>query len=457
MQRLFYQPLPHLVLIFACVLTVYANSLHGSFQYDDFNVIVDEPRVHSWSAWLASMPGIRPLLKASYVFSWKTGSVVGFHLFNLACHLLNALLVYVLGRLFFAGYSTLSDDRINLAALLAALLFALHPANTEAVTYISGRSLSLTASFYLAALTAYLYGKQKTWLRWLALWLFALALGVKEVAVTLPFALWLWQADGSARLARLWPFFALLGAVALVLLLTPVYDAVVFHSFSYRSLQDNLSPAMAGVAYLFKTLLWPMHLSIDPAIDVRSTGSPVPFIQFAVIVLLAGLAAWRIRRRPGALKILAFALLWFFLHLLPTHSLIPRLDPANDRHLYLAAIGPCFALAYVLTAPGMMSRALAGSLAVTLLTVLAGLTLMRNEAYRSEISLWQAAAHVSPNKPRVQNNLGYALALQGRYAEAERAYRYALQEDPNFSKAKENLLILQSQTKETRRAAIAEH
>ncbi|HTG96359.1 MAG TPA: hypothetical protein VL982_02805, partial [Burkholderiales bacterium] len=101
----------------------YLPSLWGVFHFDDYNVIVHYDTVHSWSA-LAERwgGGVRPLLKASYTLNWTLGG--GFHLLNIALHAMNAVL------LFFIGERLFRDRR---AALVAALLFALHPAATEAV------------------------------------------------------------------------------------------------------------------------------------------------------------------------------------------------------------------------------------------------------------------------------------------------------------------------------------
>ena len=78
----------------------YLPSLSGAFQFDDYNVIVNEPAVHSGAAWIASLAGgVRPLLKASYALNWAIGSEpLGFHLFNIAVHALNAALIYRIGR-----------------------------------------------------------------------------------------------------------------------------------------------------------------------------------------------------------------------------------------------------------------------------------------------------------------------------------------------------------------------
>src|SRR5262245_31744205 len=84
-------------LIAAAVAAAYANALTGSFQFDDWNVIVNQAKVHGLGAWWASMPGIRPLLKLSYALNWAVSpSPFGFHLVNVAIHATNACLVYCL-------------------------------------------------------------------------------------------------------------------------------------------------------------------------------------------------------------------------------------------------------------------------------------------------------------------------------------------------------------------------
>src|SRR5258706_8612484 len=81
------------------VLLAYFNAFAGVFQFDDYNVIVDNPAVHSVPAWLDSMPGIRPLLKLSYALNWTIDSgPFGFHLFNVLVHVINTILVYWLLR-----------------------------------------------------------------------------------------------------------------------------------------------------------------------------------------------------------------------------------------------------------------------------------------------------------------------------------------------------------------------
>lgn len=142
------------LLLAGTVAVVYLNSFRGVFQFDDYNVIVDNGGVHAWGAFLAGLPrGIRPLLKLTYTLNWTSGlGLFGFHLVNVGLHAANAVMLFFLA-------SRIGGPSISrFAALLPALLFAVHPVQTEAVTYISGRSVSLMAFFYLGSLLAYLGG-----------------------------------------------------------------------------------------------------------------------------------------------------------------------------------------------------------------------------------------------------------------------------------------------------------
>jgi protein O-mannosyl-transferase len=138
---------------------------------------------------------------------------------------------------------------------------------------------------------------------------------------------------------------------------------------------------------------------------------------------------------------LRFALLWFVLHLLPTNSLLPRNDIVNDRQLYLALIGPAFAIAYASFALPARVFVRVG-LVLMLSAICAVSTWQRNADYHDEIALWEAAARSSPHKSRVWNNLGYAYQLVGRRNDAIAAYEHALALDANHERARINLRLL---------------
>ena len=423
-------------LLFAVAVLAYLPSLLGPFQFDDYNVIVNYPTVHDFGT-LAERAGagVRALLKASYTLNWTLDRApFGFHLVNILLHALNAVLLFRIGQKLIRGQGRNSSDGI---ALAAALLFALHPMQTEAVTYISGRSSSLMASFYLGALLAYLAGRA-----WpVSALLFVLALATRETAVTLPAALLLvelcrgtpWR-EIVRRQAAHWLMLALAGAV---ILLTPRYFDLIAYGFRERSFADNLLTQVGAVSYLVWHLLSLQGLNIDPALPTVAAWTPGLAMQFALLLALLTVGMANLRRRPW----LAFGILWFFLQLAPTNSLVPRLDAANDRQVYLACWGLFFALAVQIASLGLPRPALRAGVAMLASLFLAA-SVLRQLDYRDEIALWEAAVREAPWNARAHNNLGYAYYQAGRRAEAWRELDTALFLDPQYFKARGNLLLL---------------
>ena len=407
----------------AAALIAYLPSLGGVFHFDDYNVIVHYPTVHSWQALFERAGGgVRPLLKASYTLNWTLGG--GFSFLNIAVHALNAALLFLIGKQLFA------DRR---AALIAALLFALHPAATEAVTYISGRSSSLMAAFYLGAMLAYLRGAHWSF----SAILFVLAVATRETAVTLPAALLLCELCRSERpawreiLRRQWPHWALLLAGGLFLLLNQRYFDLVAYGYGERGLGDNLLTQVGGISYLVLRLISLHGYNIDPALPTLSEWTVVLLFQALLLFSLSVLGLINLRRRPW----IAFGVLWFFLQLAPTNSIVPRLDVANDRQLYLASWGLFLALCIQLR--NLPAIAFAG-----VVILFAATSIARQLDYRSEIVLWESSVALAPWNARGHNNLGYAYQLAGRTRDARREYQAALLFDPAHAKAKLNLHFL---------------
>jgi tetratricopeptide (TPR) repeat protein len=411
---------PALAVAAAAVLA-YLPSLGGVFHFDDYNVIVHYDTVHSWQALFERAGlGVRPLLKASYTFNWLYG---GFSLLNVALHATNAALLFLIGNALF---------RDRRAALVAALLFALHPAATEAVTYISGRSSSLMAVFYLGAMLAYL--RRMHWS--VSASLFVLAVATRETAVTLPAALLLCelcsdeQASWRTILRRQWAHWTLLLAGAVFLLVNQRYFDLLAYGYGERSLADNLITQVGGVSYLVLRLVSLQGYNIDPALPTLTEWTEGLRFQAACLAVLFMLGIANLRRRPWV----AFGILWFFLQLAPTNSIVPRLDVANDRQLYLACWGLFLALAIQMRATPVKA------MAVFLLFLVASLS--RQLEYASEIALWESSVRLSPWNARGHNNLGYAYQIAGRTAEARREYEAALLFDPRHAKARLNLMFL---------------
>ncbi|NGY05233.1 ArnT family glycosyltransferase [Solimonas terrae] len=431
-----------LVLLAALTAVAYANVLGAGFQFDDFNVIADNPDIHSRAALLAYLPhGIRPLLKLRDALLWSLGGgqPLAFHACSVVVHLLNTGLVWHLGRRMFERCATPAPHAQS-AAVFGAALFAVLPVNTEAVTYVSGSSVAFSAMFMLASLAMYdaFLERGGGW-RWLACFGFFLGgLAARETAATLPVLLLLWDALAPSRRGRLVrhaPFWLVLIAGLALAVLRTRYDEFFAVSLSTRAPWDNALAQIRGLCWLLAQALLLRPLDIDPDLHVPDGVDATLVAQAALLalLLLAGLVSGR--RWPWA----PFCAAWGVLHFLPTNSLLPRLDLANDRQWYLPGIAACWTLGYAIAAATAHAPRSAGIAAIALLSALAWRTHERNLDYADEPSLWRQTLSQSPDKPRVLNNYGVALRLEGRELQARAAFLRALAVDPTFEAARKNL------------------
>jgi hypothetical protein len=211
-----------------------------------------------------------------------------------------------------------------------------------------------------------------------------------------------------------------------------------------RGLLANFISEANALYYLLGQLLRPHALNIDPDLPELASWSVLTAVQIAGILGVT-LLAW-VHRRKRAWFI--FGIGWFLLMLLPTHTLIPRMDLASERHLYLSAIGLYWLAALGLVAllarlPGI--PAMSGAALIVLLAVSgATFTVSRNQDYRDEVSLWRATVRLSPAKARGWNNLGYAHALAGQAPAARAAFHRALEVNPRHTRSLANLRDLEA-------------
>lgn len=421
--------LPFVVL--GAVVLLWLPALAGPFQFDDYNVIVHYPPVHSLATWWEAQPGLRPLLKLSYALNWALSpSPFGFHLANLLLHLLNAVLLCAWAR----RSLPLSAGGV----LLLAALWALHPVQTEAVTYVAGRSVTLATTFLLAGLLALARGGRAA--PWLAALCTLLALGVRETSWVLPllFALALWLRGATAReLARqLAPSVAVVLLAAVAFVLEPHYRQMIGHSLSLREPGAQLRGQLVAHAYLLGQLV-SLSPNIDPDLRLPPAWTPLLLLKLLLLAAAALLALWATWRQRSWL---AAGVLWYLLCLLPTNGAMPRVDLASDRHLYAALAGPLWVLVLLLARWRWRRPAQA-----LLLLAFAAATLVRNEDYRSELALWARTVQQSPQKARPWNNLGVACAAAGQADCADEAWTRALALDPADARAAANLYFLRRQ------------
>jgi len=426
------------VALICLTVAVYAVALTSPFQFDDRGAIVRELSVHSLSTALAALGhSLRALLKLSYALSWALGDGKSwpFHAFNLLVHLLNVELVM---RIYSAA--TRRELGWPFAGLLpggvvAGVLFALHPIQTEAVTYVTGRSASLSTCFMLLGLAWYVAGvrsgqRKYSWL--LAPLAFLLAVATKETSALLPLLLLAWeltveQTSLRVALRRLGLWFAVWLAAAVALIMHPRYFELLYNALGQRPFVEAWRFQLGGVAYVARRLVLWHSPCIDPGLWLAP---PSNAVVYGTAALLGAALAWallRARARP----LLLFGFLLFGLQLLLVHVLLPRVDVINERHAYLANVGLFLAL-------GSLVRELKPWLWL-LAAVLAVLSVRRNLEYQSEVALWQSTVRSAPGNPRAHNNLGVAYELEGQLIRARVEYAEALKLEPRYVAARENL------------------
>lgn len=427
------------MLVLAAVAGAYATAFGATFQYDDAHAVLADPAARSWAAWTASLPAIRAATKLSYVASHALSPQPrSFVLGGVALHAASALVLLALARRWLRDFG-LDAGRAGTGALIAALIFALHPAQSEAVTYVSGRSVALAGFFSLAALLAWEFRREGggRWTLAASLVAFALAVAARETAAVLPFALLLVEAARGASwrdaLRRAGPHLAVLAAAMTAIALSPTYSRLLRESLATRAPLENLRAQVDGVAYLVTHPLLTLRVNFDPDVVVAWPPDAGWWLAAIGLVFAIALGLATLRRLPW----LGFGLLWFFVHLAPTNGAIARYDLANDRQLYLALAGPALIAGVALARlASQRARAVAaGALCVALGTS----TLVRNTDYRSELALWEATVRASPHKSRPWNNLGWALQQAGDRHGARAAYARALELDPANFRARANL------------------
>ena len=319
------------------------------------------------------------------------------------------------------------------SAFAASALFALHPVNAEAVTYISSRSESLCATFYILAFFFFQASDPKRigfcWWRLLGVVSFALALMSKSVAITLPALLLVFELlrsrTGSipSRLgviaSRHWPFW-IVGCVYLVITADIVTSAV--GADSVRGVSQQLGTQIKALVY-YAVLLWfPTGLSVEHQFRIAPGLLSADVILPGVLVVSAGFAIWRCRDR---LSIWGVWLIWPVVALLPT-IVVPLNVLVNEHRLYLPAVA--FSVLFGVALGRFVERnRLVGLLAASILiTTYAVLAHDRSLTWRDSDLLWSDALEKGPLMPRPHIYVGDGYFRRGDYERALAEYRTAL-------------------------------
>jgi hypothetical protein len=448
-QKLFSVALPLSVLIFF-VFVVYSNSLWNEFVWDDYAGIVTNTYVHNFdflnffSKSLtdgANAPTTfwRPLILVVFSGLWHFFGdlVVPYHLVNILLHSANASLFFLLFLRIF---------RRRIPAFLAALVFAVHPLNTEAITYISGIGDPLSVFFMLLGANFYARAiqdqkRQKLLFSGTAL-VFLLALLSKESALIFPIILLLcglfirrenlktWK-DAIVVAQTTLPFFAI--SAFYVLARKSIFDFSenapdILNLFSFHD--RFLTFCGVFVSYL-QLLFAPLHLHMEWMLPtVKSASEPKTlfgiFLLFGIIILIVT----QFKKRPAV----SFGFLWFLIALFPNSNLLFGMAAFGAEHwLYFSFSGFFFALFSL--ADEFVVKENAKLFFIVFLSIwvgwLSALTVERNRDWQDTITLFTSTLQESPRSYRANMSLGNGYYDIGRYDDAKYYYERTLGLYPN--------------------------
>lgn len=424
------------------VLAAYSNSFNAPLLFDDIRPYLSISRLPfppSLGDIAATPLANRPLVAFTLVMNKALcgSGVFCLHAFNLLVHLAASLFLFgLLNRtLALPALGFREPWQARALALLAALAWALHPVQTESVTYVIQRCESLMGLFFLAALYCAVrgwQGRSRTGFHLAALACMALGAGAKESMVVMPLVLalyhWVFVQPGLApfwRNSRILclgsALFAVAGALALARMI-PQFQQI---ALPFSALEYALNQARSVMGYLLLTV-WPRALSLDHFRAVEPLSVLVPHL--AAVACLLGVTVWLVARRHPA----GFFAALFFLTLAPTSSLFPLRDIFVEHRLYLPLAGAIPGLLLLVRAgaarllearPDLRaSRAARWGVLALCVAALVGLSLRtyaRNADYAAgEAHMWREALRLNPDNPRARLMVGKAAAAQGKAQEA---------------------------------------
>ncbi len=444
--------------VVALVVLAYSNSLRGPFVFDDLPSIAENESIRHLSPpdWMrppgsrGETVGGRPLLNLTFAIDHAIGGldVASYHRTNLLIHALAALVAFLLVRrvVVIQTVSIRLRGAANPLAAATAMLFALHPMQTAAVTYVVQRAESLAGLFYLVTLYAYVRSTESEHPRRYAFAaVIACFLGVltKETAATAPIVALLLDVvflAGSLRGALIER-----GRLLLLLASSWIVLGALVHANSGRGGSAGFSADVSPLAYFWTqcggivsyllAIVLPSRLVFDHGKDLANGPLAVlPEIGFVAIVL--GASLFLLMKKRGAARACGFLGVMFFVALAPSSSIVPVATQTLAEHrMYLAilplAAGTALALNQFLNRVGI-------GIAMIVAIALGGATWSRNETYRSELALWQDTISKRPTNARAHNNAGRVLLEQGRPDLAVVELRKALELEPDLLSAQSN-------------------
>ncbi|HHW47913.1 MAG TPA: tetratricopeptide repeat protein [Clostridiaceae bacterium] len=428
----------HVVIAVIAVLTllVYCNSFTAPFTLDDFGSIVNNYAIRNpldfkaiWNFY-SNRFVLYFTLSLNYFFHGT--SVAGYHITNVAIHILNGFLVYliinsILGLTHFRH--KLYGRYRNIVSMLSSFIFICHPVQVNAVTYIVQRTASLAAMFYFLAVFLFIKYRLTDKRQYFVLMMVAIVLAMftKENTITIPFMLLVIELmfflnDGktswSKRAAVFFIIFATVPIIPCTNLLLKGYsqsDSNV--SFKASTSMDRLQyfyTQLNVIRVYIRQLFIPDNLNFDYSNDFpisKIIWDNYSYISLVILLIIGLVGLFSIRKN----KLVAFGIFWFFIGLSVESSFISIKDVYFEHRLYLPIVGFIIFLAgFAFTELKHVTRLYLFKKPVLffvvssccLICIYSGITLQRNYIFSDGIRLWTDVVKKAPASDRAHSVLG---------------------------------------------------
>lgn len=438
-------------------IAVYTNSLGNGFHYDDEHSILRNPSIRdplnipaffidtSYFSIDENKGMYRPVLLITYVFNYFINGLEGktYHIVNLGFHLVCSCFVMWIARFLAGGRGT----------LIAGMLFVLHPANTEVVNYVSSRSESLAALFYLLAVGLFLRYERDRLTRYKVGCYAAFALGLlsKSIVITFPLVTCLFIkniSDCSKRFVdktaikfwkhivsciRQYPFFWLVG-IGYIFWISSIGFLGKSLIGAPRGFSTQILTQVKAIVYYGQLFCFPVSLNVEPQFLSANWASwPATLFSTAFAVSLCFFVT---RSR----KLLPLSVVWAGIVLLPT-IIVPLNVLVNEHRFYLSCAALCIGIGHLVSNLKFSGCRI---LIITLFVISGSHVVQRNQVWAEDLTLWKGAVDSGPLMPRSYLYLGDAyrdkahgsndIETSFQYvSDARRAYKRALELEPNLS------------------------
>ncbi len=463
-------PILPLLFLLGAIVAIYGHTLGAFFHLDDFPTFVLKDSLH-WTELngekvFAVLRGNRPIPGLSFGLNYYFGglNVSGYHLVNISIHVLNAFLVYLI------FYKTLflvqSPEKTRTrTALFAALLWAVHPVQTQAVTYIVQRMTTLVAFFFFLSLYFYILAREKNGKASRFYFFFSilsafLAFGTKENSLMLSPVIMMYEVFFISRFRF---EFTLKRLFAILFLLFSFLSGLLYIGHIYIGSISNLFPALSRnygggnldpvlrmmtewrvLVFYLTLLLFPlpgrMNLDHDFISSVSLFNPYTTLFSLLLIVSMAGYALWNAKKKP----LVSFSILWFLINLVIESSFV-RLDLVFEHRLYLPSVMLFLPVSVIIFSqewnfPWRQRKGIP-VLAGLLIILLMFLTYERNKVWETEPSLWNDVVSKSPRKAKGFLFLGAYYLESGNVEMAIKQFKTVLELDQENVKAHYDLGI----------------